>query len=366
MNNKFQTTTDRSNMFYWQSDRPFDGKETREIFMERHQRFDENIAKRAIQFGMQRHGKSESDAQVVEVDLPINSGSVNSVSKARLQDGTKVILRAHPDNIPNGYFWVEKIATVKATQAGVPTYQTFCIYDEKKEFSFDFMLIEQVKGLNVSKELTLTPKMDEKFTAQTGKYAALINSVKTTKYGFFDNHLAKTESKLVGIHEKWKNHLLAALEPNLKYLQDKQVLTSDQRQQLEQVFTNHEALMKCESPRLIHNDIADWNQLADSEGNVIAMIDWDECFSGDPVMEFAAYSLFYDEPRLTWFRAGYESISKLGEDFEEKFHLYKTRYIISKLHLRKVKLEDHSSVFLQDKLDFGLKCLNDELKWYGN
>ena len=227
------------------------------------------------------------------------------------------------------------------------------------------MLIEQLNGFNVSKETSYNKKQLENFTHQTGRFAALINSVKTQGFGFFSNRIAKDNRELKGIHKQWKQHIYAAFEKNLQYLQDKKTISSTERKIIEKLFSRKENLIYCKSPRLIHNDIADWNQLADVNGKVTGMIDWDECFSGDYIMEFAQYSLFYDNPRLGWFKEGYETISKLGDDFEEKFHLYKLRYIVSKLHLRKVKLEDTYSDFLQDKLEFGLKCLNDELKWYG-
>lgn len=364
MKTKFATTINRQNMFYWQSDRPFNGKETKEIFLDRHQKFNPKITKQAITYGMSQYGKSEKDSQVVKLDIPIASGSVNLVSKATLSDGTKIIIRSHPSNIPNGYFWVEKAATEYAAKAGIPVYKTYYIYDEKANFDFDFMLIEQLTGKNISKEMTLTPELDGKITRQTGYYAYIINSINTERYGFFNNEVAKKEGKLVGIHSKWKDHLYAALDSNLKYLVDQKIITTEQSNKLEQIFSQNENIIYCKQPHLIHNDIADWNQLANYEGNITGMIDWDECFSGDPIMEFAQYSLFYDEPRITWFKEGYTIEKALPDDFEEKFHLYKARYIISKLHLRQKKLEFEFSKFIKDKLDFGLKCLNDELKWY--
>lgn len=365
MNDSFNQSIDRSNMFYWQSDRPFNGKETVEVFLERHQNFNRQLMSEAVSYGMEQSGKTKDAAKVVEIMDPIPSGSVNIVSKAIIADGTKIVLRAHPPKIPNGYFWAEKAATEAAAQNNIPVYKTYYIYDKKEKFDFDFMLIEQLPGNNIAKEMTLTPELDEKITRQTGYYAYLINSIPTKKYGFFNNELAKNEGRLEGIHETWKEHLYAALEENLKYLVDQKIITTTQSNQFSSIFTTHEDLMICKKPGIIHNDIADWNQLATDDGTITGMIDWDESFSGDPVMEFAAYSLFYDEPRLTWFKQGYTQEKALPEGFEEKFHLYKVRYIISKLHLRQKKLEYKYSQFIKEKMDFGLKCLNDELTWYG-
>jgi hypothetical protein len=228
MKNKFASSVDRRNMFYWQSDRPFTGQETVDIFLKRHKTFDAKLMSQAIYYGMKQFGKSDDEAKVIEIQDPIPSGSVNLVSKATLADGTKIILRAHPSGIPNGYFYVEKAATEAAAQLKVPVYKTFYIYDEKKEFDFDFMLIERLPGFNADKELTLKGDKLEKFTWQTGYNAFLINSIPTQKYGYFDNVVAKKEGNLIGIHVSWKDHIFAAFTENLKYLVDQKVITISQ------------------------------------------------------------------------------------------------------------------------------------------
>lgn len=82
MNNSIIDLSDRHNSFYWQSDRAISEIQIKEIFLDRHNMFDEKETKMAIEYGMQQYGKSVSQAKVIHIDPPIKSGSINCVCKA--------------------------------------------------------------------------------------------------------------------------------------------------------------------------------------------------------------------------------------------------------------------------------------------
>src|SRR3990167_9627426 len=88
MNAKFGKSVDRSRMFYWQVDRPFDEAETKKVFLDRHQNFNSDLARQAIESGMVQAGKAKSKARAVKLYEMIPFGSVNVVIKAKLADGT--------------------------------------------------------------------------------------------------------------------------------------------------------------------------------------------------------------------------------------------------------------------------------------
>lgn len=356
--------TDRSQMFYWQVDRPFSEKEIKYIFLDRHQKFDRRLISEAIEYGMRETGRSKSQAKVLQVDDPIPRGSVNIVCRAQISDGTKLIIRMHPPGISNGYFWAESIASDLAKAAGVPTYKSFFIDDSKKRFKFDYMLTEQLPGVTLQDLWPIPPALDKTLIEETGKYLALVHSVNTNQFGFFDNQIAKIEKRLVGIHTKWKDHVLAAFENNLDYLIHNHVISANDRNKIETIFSRHQDLVHCDSPRLIQNDLADWNQLTD-RGHVSGIIDWDECHSGDPIADFSAWSVFFPFERMEHLKRGYQQISALPDGFEEKLHLYRLRYIASKMVVRKKKLIFQQSEYVQNLLDFALKILQEEFKWYG-
>jgi HAD superfamily hydrolase (TIGR01509 family) len=356
--------TSRQHSFYWQSDRKITEMQIKRIFLNRHTFFDKENAIKAVENGMQQAGKTKQQAKVVDLTPPIKSGSINSVVKATIADGTKIIMRMHPNGLKNGYFWAEKVASEKAKEIDVPAYSTYFIEDTKKVVPFDFMLIEELKGENMRLSGPFDKSIDNQLMKETGKYMALIHKVEVKNFGFFDNEIAKEKNSLVGIHSKWKDHVFAAFEDNLNYLVKAKTITSTQQKNIHNIFEKNKQFIKCESSRLIQNDIADWNQLTDSK-HVTGMIDWDECFGGDPVCDFSTWSVFFDLDRMQHLKKGYETVTKLPMDFEEKFHLYRLRYIISKMTLRVKRVVFDKGQHITSLLEYSKKILQDEFNWYG-
>lgn len=354
----------RKHSFYWQTDRKITELQIKRIFLNRHTFFDKENAIRAVEYGMQQAGKTKQQSKVINLIPPIKSGSINSVVRAEIADGTKIIMRMHPNGLKNGYFWAEKEVADAASKSGVPTYKTYFIDDSKSLVPFDYMIISCLPGSNINGTSSFVAKTINDLIIDTGRLLALTHNVKTEKYGFFDNQIAKTKHKLVGIHNKWISHIFASFQDNLSYLQDNNIITYEERKSLENILEKNKSLINCNSPRLIHNDLADWNEMTDGK-KITGFIDWDECFSGDPVCDFSAYSVFYDEARLKNLKKGYETVTKLPDDFEEKFHLYRLRYIISKMTLRTKRSVFDKGEYITTILAYSKKILKDEFKWYG-
>lgn len=345
----------RAHSFYWQTDRKISELQIKQIFLERHNFFDRDNATRAIELNMKK--------KVVNLIPPIKSGSINSVVKATLADGQEVIMRMHPNGLKNGYFWAEKAVADAALAAGVPTYKTYYIDDSFARFPFAYMIISCEPGKNMKQSGPYNAATDKQLIEDTGRLLALTHSVQTDKYGFFDNAVAKKESRLVGIHTEWKEHIYASLRDNLDYLTSKNTISTNEREQIENAFQKNNNSITCNSPRLVHNDLADWNELTDGK-KITAFIDWDEAFSGDPVCDFAAYSVFFDDARLNHLIRGYQTVSQLPTDFESKFHLYRLRYIISKMTLRTKRSVYDTSDLVKKLLAYSHNLLQVELSWY--
>jgi len=349
-------------MFYWQTNRPLTAEETKKIFIERHEKLDEETLKRIVSHGMKTAGYKDKDTKIKKADPIIKRGSVNSVIPILLQSGRKIVLRIHPKGVKNGYFWVEKVATSLAKQVGIPTYETICVDDSQRMVPYDFMIVSSVMGRPIQDCQPLTQDLERKLVTQTGKYAAMIHKIKPVGFGFFDNQLAKKDEVLQGQYKSFKEHVFAALFNDLKFLVDNNVFAQKQHKEIMNLFDKSEQLMVCKQGSLIHNDIADWNELFDGK-SVTGIMDWDECFSGDPMMETSAYSLFYGEPRLTWFKEGYNRIGKL-ENNEDKFQFFKLRYLISKMHLRKKRSTIDPSQTMKQNIARGMQAIKEVFNYF--
>ena len=291
--------SDRSNMFYWQTNRNISAKDMKRIFLDRSKKFDKNSIIPAIEFGMQKAGRSISKSRVVELGELITDGVVNNVLKAKIADGSKIVFRMHPEYVKNGYFWAESVASQKAKNKGVLSYSTHRVVDGQKKFPFDFMIMEALPGetmRNFTKSGEIEYQWEEQLIRETGRNLGLIHQVKTEGFGFFDNKIAKKEGRLQGQYNSFDQHIFSALKEDLNYLEENKKISSKQKEKITNLFENNRQLMNCDKPVLIHADIADWNTLSDGK-HVTGIIDWDECFSGDSIMDFAAYSLFFGEPQ---------------------------------------------------------------------
>lgn len=354
--------SDRSNMFYWQTNRKISALQDKAIFLSRHARFDERGLRAAAAAGMKKAGFSGADAEVHTIESIIPNGLINTVVPVILKSGKNIVLRMHPSEVKNGYFWVESVAAKAAAIAGVPTYTCLVVDDTRESVPFDYMIMTRERGKPVQDLWPLPPNLEEHFVTQTGRYAARIHSIESDGFGFFRNDSAKQEGRLVGQYTHLREHIHAGLEEDLAYLEDSQTITVGQRKTIEGFFVKHTNLLSIKKPVLVHNDIADWNTLTDGT-NVTAMMDWDECVGGDPIMELSAYSLFFGEPRMSWFIRGYEEVKKLG-DWKEKFELFKLRYLVSKLHLRKKRSTVDSSDQITRNLVRGLEAMQEVFAYF--
>lgn len=363
MNITMLDLSDRTNMFYWQTNRRISATQQQHIFLTRHARLNEDLLQKAVVAGMKRAGFFGDDTRVAS-HLPIIAfGSVNTVVPVVLKSGREVVIRMHPPEVKNGYFWVEAVATKLAKALGVPTYTCLVVDDRRKNVPFDYMIMTRESGQPMQGLRPLGVELEERLVRETGRYAAMIHGIVPEGFGFFRNDIAKRQGRLVGQYKTLRQHIEAGLAQDLRFLTNVGTITSAQHKTIESLFQMHTNLMSIKQPVLIHNDIADWNQLSDGK-RITGMMDWDECVGGDPIMELAAYSLFFGEPRMHWFIRGYEEVRKL-DDWKEKFEFFKLRYLVSKLHLRKKRLLVEDSDDLQRKLTRGLEAMMEVFAYFG-
>lgn len=346
----------RNNMFYWQSDRPFTAKEIKEIFLDRKNDYSKELLMKAAFFATK-----ESITCLLD---PINFGSVNIVCPFATSTGANYIIRAHPKQVRNEYFHVESLAMKAASQEGVPVPNTILIDDSREIVPFDYMVTTKVRG-DVMQSV-LEQNMDNKNTylRQIGRYLGMLHKIKANKFGFFDNDLAK-KGLLVGILDTNTDHYLSALDADESfYEQNTGWLDNVTVRSAIYILRSNAKYTVCTNPTLIHNDIADWNTVVNGD-QVTGILDWDECFSGDPVFEFATMSLFYSDSEMSQIISGYCETNSLPADYNEKIDLYTLRYIInkSKISIKKLQFVEKESTrtrFNQSKEK--LKLLVDKLK----
>lgn len=356
-------TVDRSDMFYWQTDRPMSIEECADIFGQRHVGLDEKNLCNSVESALEDNPSFKgSRIASVEGGYHFEIGSININRNFTFDNGLEVVGRFHPVGLRNGYFSVEAAVVDLALKNGIPAPKPLATAYEHGPGKLDFILFEKVQGTNMKIHLTENPEDEPELVRDVGRVMARIHQIKVDGFGFFDNDLAKKTGELRGIHSSNREHVLAALPQNLEVLVGAKYINHAQAVKIAQLLRESEHI-EHDDPRLIHNDFADWNTIVD-DGKVVAAIDWDESFAGDPIADIACWTLFFPSSRLPMLLEGYKEISDLPDDFNERLHIYRLRYLVSKLTLRHKKFHYDKSPVMTEAVKVGLQALEEEIEYF--
>ncbi|MBI3619596.1 aminoglycoside phosphotransferase family protein [Candidatus Roizmanbacteria bacterium] len=355
-----QKITDRTNVFYWQTDRAVTPQQAGQIWADRHRYFTaDELIKKANEV---LENNSVVSIEPLDPNAQTNLGNVNSVRIAHLASGQEVVIRSHPKGIKNDYFHAEALAASYAKDNGVPSYTTLAIHDFEGKDDFAFHITERLPGTAISKWLETHPEDESRLLIAVGKVLAGIHQLRVKGFGPFDNEKAKT-GKLIGLHGSYVGAIRAGLTFNLKVLQKEEILTPAQAASIDKLLQADNYRLKCDNPVLIHNDFADWNLLTDGK-DVTGVLDWDECVGGDYVSDIACWSTFFDPDRLEGMLKGYFANREKPADFEEKFQLLRLRYTISKMTLRVRRYIWEPSESIKKKIIIGKNHLTKSLEHF--
>lgn len=352
-----QRISDRSDCFYWQTDRKISAEEAAMIWKDRHSA----ISNKELLTKINSELKDDKLAYIKPFDenAQTSLGNVNSIRVGVLESGKEVIIRCHPKGVRNGYFYAESLASNIALDNGIPAYKTYCIHELENETDISYQVIEKLDGDTVQFCLKSNPEKEEQLVIEMGKTMAFLHKIKVAGFGPFDNEQAK-KGILVGKHKSLKDSINAGLDENLERLVKYNILDKEVADKIKKLFEDNELLNSNDSV-LIHNDFADWNLLTD--GNTITgVIDWDECVAGNPIQEIACWSTFFDPERIKPFLKGYFSETPMYDNFDEIFQLMRLRYTISKMALRIKRYTYEQTPFLKSMLEKGEKHLEELFK----
>jgi len=348
---------DRNDLFYWQADRKVSPEVAGTIWADRFANIDFNELKTIA-------NKYLTD-KIVEINPASLNGTkngINIVRAATTESGREVIIRAHPRGIRNGYFFAESAAANAAIAAGLPTYHTYATHELTGPDDNAMQVIEKMPGTPLNEWLAANPSDEKKIAINAGKMMARLHKIQVSGYGPFDNDIAKS-GQLKGLHKTFESAVNAALSSNLNFLSECGLLSEKQISAILELYTNNPLLIS-DRPILVHNDFADWNLLT-MDGEISAIIDWDECIGGTPASDIASYSSFFEATRMESFLSGYFSVSDPIPDFDEKFQLLRLRYIIMKMTLRLRRYTFMQNEYFKYKIELGKKDLAVSLKYFG-
>jgi hygromycin-B 4-O-kinase len=195
------------------------------------------------------------------------SGLSNFVFVIHHAEG-EFVVRISPDPTRINAFIKEQWAVGKACEAGVPTAEILEVGNSV--IPHPYMIARRARGRDATEHPERLAILRE-----MGRYAALINAIRTTGFGsVFDwsnNQLSRNAT--------WKEYLHAELrlDARLEILRKRRMLTAPRLKTLRAIL--EKAGTRATKPALNHGDIRLKNTMVDDAGKITAIIDWEDCVS---------------------------------------------------------------------------------------
>lgn len=195
-----------------------------------------------------------------------SSGRTNFVFAVNHVEG-QFVVRISPDQERVKAFQKERWASQRAREAGVPTPEVLVVGNDV--VSEPYMITRRVTG----SEATQHPKR-RNIVHEMGEYAAVINSITTNGFGTsFD--WASNGKK----NSTWDSYIEDEfeLEKRLHILSSNGMLSEGQLHDL--VLIIDSVKRRQQKGALNHSDLRLKNVIVDEGGDIVAIVDWEECLS---------------------------------------------------------------------------------------
>lgn len=193
------------------------------------------------------------------------SGRTNYVYSVNHVEG-QFVVRLSPEPEKMEAFRKELWATQKVREAGVPSPEVLAVGNIGSD---TYMITRRVTG----SEATNHPRRGH-IVNEIGRYAQMINSIRTTNFG--SNFDWTTNGPQ---HNTWAEYLDNEwqVERRLGVFAEHKILSAQQIQKLRKIIDNTKR-MRVE-PKLNHGDLRLKNVIVDDDGEIAAIVDWEDCLS---------------------------------------------------------------------------------------
>ena len=195
-----------------------------------------------------------------------SSGLTNYVFVVNHIDG-QFVIRISPDPERIGAFRKEWWAAQQARKAGVPSPEILAVNDDMGPDPY--MITRRVSG----SEATHHPKRT-RIIHEMGRFGAIINSIETSGFGSnFDWNNAAPKI------QTWSEYLDQEYEVprRLEFFASHHILPETELNKLSGIID--ETRTADIKPALNHSDLRLKNVIVDDDGEITAIIDWEECLS---------------------------------------------------------------------------------------
>jgi transketolase len=264
-------------------------------------------------------------------------GTFHVLYRAAFRDGRAVIVRLNALSEQRRDFllcldpWVCR----RLRAERLPALEIHHVDVERRLCPWDFQLLQEAPG----RPLTLLDDDEgalQPLLFQLGRFVARLHAIRMRGFGFLDVRplvLGEGDDCVWGTCARWRHHVLRRLDAHVEHCAAIGVVTAGESQRILAAFLAAEDLLDDVEPVLLHGDLGSHNVFTDGH-KITALIDWEDCLSGDAVFDIAFWATFHPERRHPAFLKGYQAEHPLPRDFERRFWLYFLRVALAKTVLR--------------------------------
>jgi hypothetical protein len=269
-------------------------------------------------------------------------GTFHVLYRAALRPGWTVIVRLNAlSHVWRDFLlclgpWV---ATALRGQ-GLPALEIHHVDISRRLGPFDYEILAEARGRTLA---AFDEDEDHLGTLlyDLGRFVGRLHRIRTCGFGFFDvRPLVCGDGSVRGTCSTWRDYVLRRLDAHVGQCAGLGAIGRDEECRIFAAFAAAEQSFANVEPVLLHGDLGSHNVFTDG-AQVTALIDWEDCLSGDPVFDVAFWATFHPDRRHAAFLDGYRRERVLPADFELRFWLYYLRVALSKTVLRhRLKVAD--------------------------
>lgn len=267
----------------------------------------------------------------IDIEYLKNKGTFHYIFRLTLPNKNKYIIKTSINNFPyRSYdFFIDKwvMNTFKANQ--LPCIEIYDVNISRIDVTFDYVLMDEAPG----HPLTFWVEDKNNFNqsiSQLGKVMAQFHTFSTEGYGPPDIKCILTQNKYMGLLKSWKDYICKNLEKDIEICFKVNYINSKEKEKIQEIFSETSNLLENCDPSLVHGDLGN-NNIFFYEKSLSAIIDWEDCISGDSIFDLASWGTFIgNHEKLPILLEGYEKIKPLPVDFEKIYLLYYLRIILAK------------------------------------
>lgn len=202
----------------------------------------------------------------------------------------------------------------------------------RKEVPFDYEIMDWAEGVTLY-DLAKKQDLSEDLLFKLGQVIGKLHQIKLRNFGPL-NVESIFNNCGEGIYNLWSDYVLKNFNKHLIFCLQKGIIDQSLNKKIVELLDN-KRIPNLGNPVLLHGDIANHNVFTDGK-NITALIDWEDCLSGDPVYDIAYYGTgtFNHPDWYDTFLSGYKSINVLPDDFYYRYWVYFLRISIAKAIIR--------------------------------